>query len=404
MTSPPLPASSPAPANWWEMHTDQTARTSDARLELDFETEAFRRDEAAGLLKRFSRHGVRAFMAPIGGSGVADVVRFGNGVEINVNNFVLPTLRRRSYVADEALILLRASLSCDAVFKAAHTPPVVFNRPELTLVCVPSGMHITVDGQGGVRQQGVNGFFRPAALTEAYGLQPDDLPPVVREAVAGTAGFGRIVSLPLDHHVAALVADTIDTPLQGEMRALQYAGRMAELVAYTMDAIRRHPPALRVAAAAMTSATPATPATPASVAEPLDWRAAHLVQLALERLARAYRKPPLFKELARELGINPNKLQASFKAAFGITMADYCLERRMREAQQLLLEAKLSVAEVAERVGYGHQSNFAAAFSGHLGMSPREYRKHRAPVHLSLGAVEADAQAEAVRRSHKVRR
>ena len=103
-------------------------------------------------------------------------------------------------------------------------------------------------------------------------------------------------------------------------------------------------------------------------------------------------------ELARDLGTNPNKLQASFKAAFGITIGDYCLERRIREAQQLLLEGKLSVAEVAERVGYGHQSNFAAAFSSHLGMSPREYRRHRAPVHLSLGAAEADL-AEAPRRS-----
>lgn len=62
----------------------------------------------------------------------------------------------------------------------------------------------------------------------------------------------------------------------------------------------------------------------------------------------------------------------------------------MREAQQLLLEAKLSMAEVAERVGYAHQSNFAAAFSGHMGMSPREYRRHRGAVHLSIGAVEAD--------------
>lgn len=61
----------------------------------------------------------------------------------------------------------------------------------------------------------------------------------------------------------------------------------------------------------------------------------------------------------------------------------------MREAQQLLLEAKLSVAQVAERVGYSHQSNFTAAFSDHVGMSPSEYRRHRAPVRLSIGEVEA---------------
>jgi AraC-like DNA-binding protein len=77
-------------------------------------------------------------------------------------------------------------------------------------------------------------------------------------------------------------------------------------------------------------------------------------------------------------------LKAVFKEAYGITMADYCLERRVREAQQLLIEAALTIAQVAERVGYEHQSSFTAAFRGHVGMSPREYRKHRAPFSVAL--------------------
>jgi len=383
MTSSGAPGAN-AP-HWWAMHADEPMRTSDARHGLDAEVEAFSRNEASGLLKRFSRQGVRIFWSAIGGSGVADVVRYDNGVEVDVNNFVLPALRRRTYLADEPLILLRASLSCDVVFKEAQSPPIVFNRPELTLVCMPTGMHITVDGQGGVRQQGVNGIFRPSALTQAYGLKPQDLPPEVQDALAGTAAFGRVVSLPLDHRVASLVADTIDTPLEGEMRALQYAGRMAELVAYTMDAIRRNPSARR---ADLRSEGPST----RSAGVP-NWHTADLAQLALQRLAHQYRKPPLFDDLACELGTNPNKLKTAFKAAFGITMAEYCLERRMREAQQLLLEAKLSMAEVAERVGYAHQSNFTAAFSGHMGMSPRDYRRQRGALHLSIGVAEADLVA-----------
>jgi AraC-like DNA-binding protein len=379
-----------APIYWWDQHADQPTGVSLGQHELDFTSEAFRRHEASGLLRRFSRQGVRMFHSLTGGSGVTDVVRYDNGIEINVNNFVLPALRRRVHLADEPLILLRASLSCDVVFKQAQSPAIVCNRPELTLVYLPKGMQITVDAPGGVRQQGMNGYFRLSTLADAYDLRREDLPREIQEALAGSAGFGRVVSLPLDHRVASLVADTIDTPLDGEMRALQYAGRMAELVAYMMDAMHKHP-----------AASPAASATAAREAAPLDWRGADLAQLALERLAHEYRKPPLFNELARALGTNPNKLQASFKSAFGITMADYCLERRMREAQQLLLEGKLSVAEVAERVGYAHQSNFAAAFSGHLGFSPREYRRHRAPVHLSLGAVEA--QADAARRPRKAR-
>jgi AraC-like DNA-binding protein len=353
------------PPSWWDIESDGPSRFSDARSALDFSDAAFLRGEASGLVRRISRNGARFFFGALGGSGIADVVRFNGGVEINVNNFVLPALRRRSYDADEPLIMLRASLCCDVIFTVEGAPPMVFDRPELTLVCVPKGRRLTVDGQGGVRQQGVNGIFRSSAFAAAYGLEREDLPAMLRDAVSGAGAFGRVVSLPLDHRVASLVADTIDTPLDGEMRALQYAGRLSELVAYTLDAVRQTPPAhdstLR------------------------RWRDADLAQLAIERLSRDYRKPPPFNALARELGTNPNKLQAAFKGAFGITMVEYCLERRMREAQQLLLEAKLSVAEVAERVGYAHQSNFAAAFSGHVGMSPREYRRHRAPFNVPLG-------------------
>ena len=210
-------------------------------------------------------------------------------------------------------------------------------------------------------------IFRAAAFASRYGLELADLPPLVRDAVTGSAEVGRIASFPLDHRLASLLADTIDTRLDGEMRVLQYAGRLAELVAYTLDAMQ-HTPLLRGTALNRL-------------------RDVELAHAALQRLEREYRKPPLFAELAREIGTNQNKLKAVFKEAFGVTMAEYCLERRMREAQQLLIEATLTIAQVAERVGYEHQSSFAAAFGAHVGMSPRQYRQHRAPFNLPLAAA-----------------
>ena len=350
--------------SWWSHESGRRLRISDTWAPIDFDDETIRLGASEGALKRICRNGLRTFFGPAGGSGTADLMRFDNGAEINVVNCVLPTLARWSYDADEPLIMLRASLSCGVAFHVQGALPMLFNRPELTLACVPKGLPLTVDILGGVRQQGVIGAFRMSSFVGRYGLHMDDLPLVVRDALSGTDTVGRIASLPLDHRVAALVADTIDSPLHGEMRAVQYAGRLAELVAYTLDALRH------------------APTDPA--AGLLRWRDMDLAQVALEWLSRDYRKPPLFNDLAREIGTNPNKLKASFKSAFGTTMAEYCLERRMREAQQLLLEAKLTIAQVAERVGYEHQSSFAAAFSRHIGMSPREYRQHRAPFSLPL--------------------
>jgi AraC-like DNA-binding protein len=242
---------------------------------------------------------------------------------------------------------------------------------------MPGGRPLTVDIVGGVRQQGMVAVFRAATFAERYGLRHEELPQAMRDAMGGLGAVGRVASFPLDHRIAALVAEMIDSRLEGELRIVQAAGRLAELVAYALDAMA-HTPSLRGGAL-------------------LRRRDVELANAALGRLERDYRKPPRFADLAREIGTNQNKLKAVFKEAFGVTMAGYCLERRMREAQQLLLEATLTIAQVAERVGYEHQSSFAAAFSAHVGMSPRRYRQHRAPFSMPIAAAGAVVRTSARR-------
>jgi AraC-like DNA-binding protein len=332
---------------------------------LDFEREAFRASATESEFKQFARNGVRQFLSKAGGSGTADVVRFdGDGVVLTVVNCVLPVLARWRYDTDEPLIMLRASLSCDVTFQVEGVPPLIFNRPEVTLACLPAGRLQNVDITGGTRQQGLIAAFRASSFASRYGLLVSDLPTAMREALTSARAVGRIASFPLDHRIAALIADTIETRLDGELRVLQYAGRLAELVAYTLDAMQ-HTPSLQGSALHRQ-------------------RDVVLAHAAREHLDVNYRRPPVFSDLAHQIGTNQNKLKAVFKDTFGVTMAEYCLERRMREAQQLLLEAVLTIAQIAERVGYEHQSSFAAAFRGHVGMSPREYRQHRAPFSVSL--------------------
>jgi AraC-like DNA-binding protein len=368
MTSTRSEQSSPNVEN--QRRSSQARKPSGAWSALDFEQEAFRPTADQTEFKRFARNGVRQFLARAGGNGTADVVRFADkDVILTVVNCVLPASAQWRYDNDEPLIILRASLCCDVTFQVDGAAPMVFNRPEVTLACLPGGRMQTVDIVGGVRQQGVIAVFRASTFAARYDLQFEDLPTVMQEVLAGSGAVGRIASFPLDHRIAGLIADTIDSPLEGELRVVQYAGRLAELVAYTLDAMHR---------------------TPSLRGSALNRRRdVELANSAIERLERDYRKPPCFVKLARDIGTNQNKLKAVFKDVFGVTMTDYCLERRMREAQQLLLEATLTIAQVAERVGYKHQSSFAAAFSSHVGMSPRDYRQHRAPFSLPLGPIPA---------------
>jgi AraC-like DNA-binding protein len=333
---------------------------------LDFDSEWHRAAQEDGRTQRISRNVVRTIYEPPYGSGMTDTVRLGPDALVNVINCVVPRAAHWTYVDSEPLITLRASLACDVEFRYGSGPALVFDRPELTLTCMPSLLPLNAHIAAGARQQGIVAVFKAHSFASRFGLLPEDLPPELHAAVKGEAQLGRIASFPIDHRVAALVGDTLDSRLHGELRTVQLAGRLAELVAYALDAMLHQHEARSVTL---------------SRRRDLD-----LARAAQTLLDRDYRRPPNFAELAREIGTSQNKLKSVFKQTFGLTMADYCLERRVREAQQLLMEASLTIAQVAERVGYEHQSSFAAAFRNQVGMSPREYRCHRAPFILEFPA------------------
>ena len=333
---------------------------------LDFDSEWHRAAQEDGRTQRISRNVVRTIYEPPYGSGMTDTVRLGPDALVNVINCVVPRAAHWTYVDSEPLITLRASLACDVEFRYGSGPALVFDRPELTLTCMPSLLPLNAYIAAGARQQGIVAVFKAHSFASRFGLLPEDLPPELHAAVKGEAQLGRIASFPIDHRVAALVGDTLDSRLHGELRTVQLAGRLAELVAYALDAMLHQHEARSVKL---------------SRRRDLD-----LARAAQTLLDRDYRRPPNFAELAREIGTSQNKLKSVFKQTFGLTMADYCLERRVREAQQLLMEASLTIAQVAERVGYEHQSSFAAAFRNQVGMSPREYRRHRAPFILEFPA------------------
>jgi hypothetical protein len=69
---------------------------------------------------------------------MTDTVRLGPDALVNVINCVVPRAAHWTYVDEEPLITLRASLACDVDFRYGSGPALVFNRPELTLTCMPS--------------------------------------------------------------------------------------------------------------------------------------------------------------------------------------------------------------------------------------------------------------------------
>jgi AraC-like DNA-binding protein len=63
-----------------------------------------------------------------------------------------------------------------------------------------------------------------------------------------------------------------------------------------------------------------------------------------------------------------------FKDEMGMTFSEYVTRRRLQRAKEMLLRTKMTVAEIAERVGYQSAKHFAKMFRQYEGSSPGDYR------------------------------
>ena len=79
--------------------------------------------------------------------------------------------------------------------------------------------------------------------------------------------------------------------------------------------------------------------------------------------------------LAKKYLINTSTLKNVFKAVYGMPVASYMKNYRVKEAARLLRDTGDSIAVIAGKVGYENQSKFTKAFKDIFHMLPTEYRK-----------------------------
>lgn len=94
-----------------------------------------------------------------------------------------------------------------------------------------------------------------------------------------------------------------------------------------------------------------------------------------DRLTEDPGKRYTIDELAREYLINTAALKTTFKAVYGMPVASYMKQYRMKEAAKMLQETDQSIADIARSVGYESQSKFSAAFKDIMKTLPTDYRR-----------------------------
>jgi AraC-like DNA-binding protein len=178
--------------------------------------------------------------------------------------------------------------------------------------------------------------------------------------------------------------------------------RLATLVQWVGDESRGDRPAREVVLARLLEmlliealrSTSGTGASPGLVRGLSDARLAAAIRAMHAQPARAW----TIDELAKQAALSRSAFFQRFQRTLGVAPMEYLLAWRMALAKDLLRREEVSVAEVAQRVGYTSASAFSVAFTRHVGLPPTSYaREQRAatPAH-SEGELTAFADSVSV--------
>jgi AraC family transcriptional regulator len=79
--------------------------------------------------------------------------------------------------------------------------------------------------------------------------------------------------------------------------------------------------------------------------------------------------------IASITGVSASHFKTLFRESAGVPLHQYVIQRRIERAKDLLMQDKLSIAEIALATGFSHQSHLARHMRRSVGLSPRAMKR-----------------------------
>lgn len=99
-----------------------------------------------------------------------------------------------------------------------------------------------------------------------------------------------------------------------------------------------------------------------------------------EILLKHIDNPFSLRDLAHLVGTNEFNLKRNFKIAFGTTVYGYLNQYKMEMAKTMLLEKDITIAEIANKMGYTYPTHFSNAFKKYFGYLPNKLKSSKLSV------------------------
>ena len=196
----------------------------------------------------------------------------------------------------------------------------------------------------------------PALALQELRWLGDNLPEPLRRFGAGEEVEFAFVG-ELTAEMRAAVQSLMHARMPPEIRDTYLRAKVVELMCLALARVRGAPQADEAA----------------GVAVRLSARDVQAIRSARRSLLASSPAPSL-GALARQVGINRNKLAFGFKRLFGVTVGEFERVLRLERARSLLERQELPIRHIATLVGYEDPGSFSKAFKLEYGMLPSEWR------------------------------
>lgn len=114
---------------------------------------------------------------------------------------------------------------------------------------------------------------------------------------------------------------------------------------------------------------------PAGSSADISPKRMQLAQETVKLLHRHYAEPISLSWIASKLNVSEKYLSRTFKEAYNTSVMHYLTQIRIERAAEFLKDPNVTVAEVAEKVGFSSASYFGQTFKRLRRMTPLQYQK-----------------------------
>ncbi len=258
-------------------------------------------------------------------------------------------------VRDGDWVRFNFSLAIDIAMQLSLAQSVKVSSPSWRIINNPPDSETIETIPANTNAAWVTVCCKPEFIQDLSGALLEDLPDFLQDSLLAQGNQGYYEYYDFTSRLNSITADILRTKILGPLRVPFIEARSIELLCLALDHLTC----------------------------PLDeYQPVHLtdtdrsiITQARALLSKNYAAAPSVSQLSKSLGVNKNKLFYGFKMLFGLTISEFIQEQRLNEGKRLLQQSNLPVSEIADQVGFKHQSNFATAMKKHFGMTPRQFRE-----------------------------